>query len=221
MGLAALAVPLAARKGGRLHRRAGWLFSGALALSLVTALMIAAAWIAIPLVVKPDAARYVEALRQFGAFFGLLGLAGSHALVSGIGAIGRRSAAAPWLRGLERKLTWMLLIASPVVAWLGLTGGSVLLAAFGILFTVDTVSGLRRPRPPIGRTVIVAHVDSMLGAATVATTAFTVQIVSRIDAAQQFSLMVWMVPVALGFGATAWWKRRLARAGGRYTAPAQ
>lgn len=216
VGLATLAVPLVARKGSRLHRRAGWVFVMSMAISLALALLIAASWIAIPLVVKPDAADFVPALRRFAAFFGLLGLAGAHALFGGIAAIGRRRRERPWLSVVARRLPWTLLVAGPIVFWAGVSGDSVLLMAFGGLFTVGAIADVRRPPVHHDKTVLVAHVEAMLGAATVATTAFTVQIVGRIDHAAAFSVVAWMVPVGLGMLATRVWRGRVQR--GRYTA---
>ncbi len=215
IGLLSLAIPLIARKGGPLHRRAGWLFAIAIGVATLSSLIIAASWICIPAVVKPKAVGQVAALRTFGAFFGLLGLAGANALISGIAAIGRRRASITWLRPLATRTTWALAIASPAVVWLGFASGSILLIAFGALFTVGAIADLRRPALSGHRTVLVAHVEAMLGAGTVATTAFTVQFASRLGAASQFALVSWMAPVALGMLATVVWRRRVAA--GRYT----
>lgn len=216
VGLATLAVPLVARKGSVLHRRAGWVFVASMAVSLALALLIAASWIAVPLVVKPEAVGHVADLRRFGAFFGLLGLAGAHALFGGIAAIGRRRRQRPWLSVVARRLPWTLVVAGPIVFWAGLSGDSVLLMVFGGLFAVGAIGDVRRPAAAHDKTVLVAHVEAMLGAATVATTAFTVQIVGRLDAAAAFSVTAWMVPVGLGMLATRVWRGRVQR--GRYTA---
>ena len=216
VGLATLAVPLVARKGSRLHRRAGWVFVASMSISIAFALLVAASWILIPLTVKPGAGQHVADLRRFGAFFGLLGLAGAHALFGGIAAIGRRRRQRPWLGIVARRIPWALVVAGPLTFWAGLSGDSILLMAFGGLFTVAAIGDVRRPAVSHDKTVLVAHVEAMLGAATVATTAFTVQMVSRIGGASAFSLTVWMVPVGLGMLATWIWRGRVQR--GRYTA---
>jgi len=216
LGLATLAVPLLARKGSTLHRRAGWVFVVSMGISIALSLLIATAWIAMPLVVKPNAVDHVADLRRFGAFFGLLGLAGAHALFGGVAAIGRRRRERPWLGRVARRIPWTLVVAGPVVFWVGLAGDSVLLMVFGGLFAVGAIGDVRRPAVTHDKTVLVAHVEAMLGAATVATTAFTVQVVGRVDAAAAFSVTAWMVPVGLGMLATRVWKGRVQR--GRYTA---
>lgn len=218
IGLLSLAVPLATRKGSAAHRGAGWVFVVAMALAVTCSLVIATSWLIVPLWVKPSAAGHLGTLRTFGAFFGLLGLSGGNALLSGLAAIGRRRLTSPWLPRAARISTWALVLAAPAVVWLGFISGSVLLIAFGTLFTIGAVTELRRPAISGRATMVIAHLEAMLGAATVATTAFTVQFVSRIDAASEFSLWAWMAPVGAGMLATIVWRRRAARE--RYHHPA-
>lgn len=220
LGLLSLALPLLARKGSRRHRLAGWVFAVAMGISMSTALLVSATWIAVPLVVKPQSAgvdpqKAAEVVRAFGLFFGVLGLLGGHALAAGLGAIGARRRVWPWLIPVARAFAVALLVAGPLLVLVGVSRGSVLLIAIGGLGTVSGIGGRRMPLLARGyasrQTVLVAHVEAMLGVATVATTAFFVQVGGRLGLGE-FSLWVWALPVALGQVATVLWRRR-ARAG--------
>src|SRR5215472_9664633 len=99
LGLLTLTVPLVAKKGGTVHTRVGWVFTGAMASSALTGLLIAALWIAVPLTVKPPApslsaeqgAARAHFFRSFGAFLGFVGILTLSSLAQGIGALGRKT----------------------------------------------------------------------------------------------------------------------------------
>ena len=219
VGLLSLALPLLARKGSRRHRLTGWGFAIAMAISMSTALLISASWIAIPLVVKPqspgvDPHEASETLRAFGMLFGVLALLGGHALAAGLGAIGARRRRWPWLLPLARVQGLGLLVAGPLLLLIGISRGSVLLMAIGGLGIVSGIASRRMPLLASAytsrQTVLIAHVEAMLGVATVATTAFFVQMGGSLGLGA-FSLWVWAVPVSLGHFATVLWRRRVRR----------
>lgn len=219
VGLLLLVIPLLARKGSRVHRSAGWAFGLAMALSMVTALAISASWIAAPQAIARwrdgDPVRAVTVLRVFGLFFGLLGLLGMHTLASGLQAIGRRRRSWRWLAPLVRRLAIATAVAGPAVLVIGLFYVKVLLLVVGAMGTWAGVAALRSTPQTGPSTVLLAHVEGMLGVATVATTAFFVQLTSRLGA-HTFALWVWAVPLVAGHLATVLWQRRV-RAG-QYTA---
>jgi hypothetical protein len=222
LGLVSMLVPLLARKGGRLHRRAGWVFTLAMGIVAVTGLAIAAAWLLAPLGAKPPervldpeaTARYVEGLRRGGVFFGFLAVLVGSAAWNGVVATRQRRGVIAWGNPIDLGFAWavtglgtVLLVAS--VAW-----GQPVFMGFGVLGLVTGVSDLRFFRH--GRNEKSAwlrrHLQAMLGGATAATTAFTVQVVGRMldDAGfGQWMIAAWLLPVAAGTGLSVWWSRRV------------
>lgn len=210
VGLLSLAGPLIAAKGSRAHRNAGWVFCTGMAVSVVTGVLIAGSWITIPALVKTIPAEHYEALvsqlRTFGWFFGLLSALAAYALIAGIGAIRNRDGRAPAWAAAERASAATVTLLSAVVAGLGGWQGEPLLIGFGLLGLYNGVTGLR---PKKARPWITSHLDAMLGCATVATTAFTVQLFPRLGLGNRFNLVAWLAPLALGHVAAWWWTRRV------------
>lgn len=210
VGLLSLVAPLVTKKGGRGHRIGGWIFGGGMAVSVVTGVLVAASWIAIPSLVKSIPAEQHDALvaqlRMYGWFFGLLSALAGHALIAGIGAIRNRDGHAPTWAAAERAGAATVTVLGVLVSGLGGWNGQPLLIAFGLLSIYGGVSALR---PKTEKPWVVSHLDAMLGCATVATTAFTVQLFPRLGLGTRFDLIAWLAPLAVGQLATWWWTRRL------------
>ncbi|MEM7678442.1 MAG: hypothetical protein AAF449_20825, partial [Myxococcota bacterium] len=216
LALSIIVIPLVARKGGALHRRAGWVFTGSMAVVSVTGLIISAAWIVIPLIVKPtdagasieEIARYVRSVRVTGLFFALLSFMTAYAVWGGISA----------LRNFSYRAQTVIVFCVPILA----VGLSVLAAGvyFGqVVFTIFGSAAaslaardllrLRQSSSRTGQERIVAHLNAMLGGATAAATAFTVQVVSRLTDIAVLKIAMWVGPAVLGIGTAAWFARRL------------
>lgn len=222
VGLVTMLVPLLARKGGRLHRRAGWVFAVAMAIVAVTGIGIAAAWLLDPLGAKPPAraldaeaaARYAEVLRRAGVFFGFIAVLVGSSAWSGVVATRQRRGAIAWGNPIDLGLAWTVTGLGAVLVAVGVAWGQPLFIAFGGLGLVSGVSDLRffrRAKQEPGAWLR-RHLQAMLGGATAATTAFTVQVVGRMldDAGfGEWMLAAWLVPVTAGTGLSVWWSRRV------------
>lgn len=236
VGLVTMLVPLLARKGGRLHRRAGWVFTVAMGIVALTGLAIAIAWLVDPLGAKPPAptldleaqARHAAALRRGAVFFGFIAVLVGSAAWNGVVATRQRRGTIAWGNPIDRGFAWAVTALGGVLLALGVAQGQPLFIGFGGLGLVSGASNLRflgRARELQGQW-LQRHLQAMLGGATAATTAFTVQVVGRmIDdgglgkwVLGELMLVAWMVPVGLGTGLSVWWSRRVPpRPGSRYT----
>ncbi|NVB40663.1 hypothetical protein G6O69_22685 [Pseudenhygromyxa sp. WMMC2535] len=220
--VAVLPVPLIAKKGREVHRRAGWVFVVAMAIVAVTGLLLALAWGLCPLLVKPpsaaatpeELAELTRSYRRFALFFATVGVISGTSIWQGISALRIKAGGRP---GALDHMAWVAMVAcgAPLLV-MGARAGATLFIAFGALALVNGIADARFVlRPPQGRAAwIIRHIQSMIGGATAALTAFSALTLRRyIDAEGSFSLLFWLVPVALGvLGSVAWtrsWRRRL------------
>lgn len=230
VGLVTMLVPLLARKGGPAHRRAGWVFAAAMAIVAVTGLAIAGAWLLDPLGAKPPeraldaeaAARYAQALRRAGVFFGFIAVLVGSAAWNGVVATRQRRGTIAWGNPIDLGLAWTVTGLGVVLLAVGVAWGQPLFMAFGGLGLVSGVSDLRFLRRVDAQQQPGAwlrrHLQAMLGGATAATTAFSVQVVGRMldDAGfGEWMLVAWLLPVGLGTGLSVWWSRRVRPGHGR------
>ncbi|MEL7367947.1 MAG: hypothetical protein AAFN74_03470 [Myxococcota bacterium] len=216
LSLICVLIPLWARKGGTLHCRVGWIFTGSMVVVSVTGFFIAVAWIAIPLEVKPlapgatpeELARQALSYRATGPFFGLLSFMTAYSVWGGISA----------LKDLSNRGTIVaafctpILITGLVVLTVGLYFGQVVFMIFGTAASAMAIRDLWRLRnanPRTGRERIIAHLNAMLGGTTAAATAFTVQVVSRLTDVGFIKVAMWVGPALLCMGTAAVFSRRL------------
>ena len=204
-------VPLFASKGRALHRRAGWVFAAAMTLATVTGIASSIGWIAIPQLVKQlpsdprRAAHAIGQLRAGGAFFGVLSLMSAQALVFGLVAT-RFPDQRPMQHPLASTVTALLAVASGVALFVALHTHSVLAGVFAVLGLLNAINPLRRKK---AKSWLRTHIEARLGACTVATTPFTVQMVGRGSASMLTMALAWSAPIAVGMATTAWWTRRI------------
>ena len=196
--LLSMAVPLIARKGGRLHVRAGWVFVAGMTIVSVTALALSAARFFFD--PRPQAQTagvflfYVAILTGAGVSAGMRALRGK-----------RRTAASrhPWDIGLAALLT---------ATGLGMAAYGVMLRVplFVIFSAVGIANGVGQLRywlrPPTSTMHWwYEHMSGMLGACIAATTAFLVNNAGNLGLSN-LSLVVWLTPAIVGGPATAVWR---------------
>lgn len=231
VGLVTMLVPLLARKGGRWHRRMGWVFTLAMAIVAITGVAIAAAWLLDPLGAKPPGrvldlaaqARYAATLREAGVFFGFIAVLVGSAAWNGVVATRQRRGTIAWGNPIDLAFAWGVTGLAAVLLVVGVAEGQPLFMAFGGFGLVGGVADLRffRSRRDQPGEWLRRHLQAMLGGATAATTAFTVQVVGRMLDDRGFGewmLVAWLLPVVVGTGLSVWWSRRVRPGlGPRYT----
>ncbi|MEM1249577.1 MAG: hypothetical protein AAGK22_24590, partial [Acidobacteriota bacterium] len=107
---------------------------------------------------------------------------------------------------IETKVVTALLAIGSIFALVrGLPSMDPFLLVAAGMGTMNASSGWRTT----SKSWLRLHIEAMLGACTVATTAFVVQMTSRISTDVVASALAWTLPVALGMGLTALWTRPL------------
>ncbi|ACY17289.1 hypothetical protein [Haliangium ochraceum] len=225
LGLLAAFVPLLGRKGGALHRRAGWTFVLAMLFTAVSGIVIAALWMAVPLSLRSssaalspgDAARLVANARIFAALLMYLAVLILSALWHGVRAmrVRRRAAATRELGGhlLDHALPWLMFAGGIALAGFGLFHAQIVHIAFGILGGLGGYQDLRvmQAPPQRGRPLLIRHLEAMISACIAAATAFLVFGARHwLDGLLPSSLafLPWLAPSALGMLLIAKYKRR-------------
>jgi uncharacterized membrane protein len=199
IALAAMWIPMVARKGANLHRKAGRVFVAAMATVSVTALVLAGARFFFD--TRPLA-------RQAGLFLLFISLLTGAAVSSGVRVLKTRQRTGPHLHWWDVGLAGLLAAASVGAAVYGLVFEVTLFVAFS---GIGLISGgtqlaywLRPPRTPMHWWF--EHMSSMLGACIAATTAFLVVNAPRLGL-ETFSVVVWLAPTIVGGSAIAIWTR--------------
>ena len=197
--LLSMFIPLVARKGGRTHRRSGWVFVGGMAVVSITALMLSAGrYFFDP---RPEA-------KEFSLFLFYIAILTGESVSSGIRALRTKD------RSIHRTYAWdiglasLLTLTAVAMAGYGLASGHVLFAWFSIIGFVNGVQGLFYwLRPQTDRMHWwFRHMSSMLGSCIAATTAFLVVNAPQAGLSRG-SLIVWITPGVVGGVATALWTR--------------
>jgi hypothetical protein len=203
VGLVAFWIPVLGKKGGRLHRRAGWVYTVAMSIALVLAVGLVCALLIAPAYTTPGAP--AEGVRRFAAFLGILPVLTFSGLWQGIGSL------RGFAGGTVSKATLVVLFAGGLVELgLALLWRSPLHAIFGGI-AVFSASTSRRPLPATKRGRIAAHLAGMLATGIAAHTAFLVFGAPRLVPALGagfLGVVLWVLPSALGTLAITWWTRR-------------
>jgi uncharacterized membrane protein len=212
VALASMLVPLFTKKGGSLHRQAGWVFVAGMTVVSITAFILAG----VRAITDPTPQG-----RQAGVFLFYI------ALLTGAGV----SAGVRVLRDKDRTGThrhwWDVGVAAT------LTAGSLATLAYGLatrhtLFTAFSAIGIVNGtsqlkywlRPPTHHMHWwFEHMGTMFGACIAATTAFLVVNAGRLGA-ETFSLAVWLSPSAVGVPTIVLWTRYYRRKFGPARQPA-
>lgn len=202
LALGSFGVPLISRKGGPLHRRAGWIYCYSMWAAAVAAWAICAARL-----IDDDASNDVPAV--FLAFVGLLAANGA---ATGVRVLRMKTRAAETPSKVDVGSSALLLAASVGLGVFGIVHGATLSVAFGALGTFLAVRQLRSwLRRPAGKfDWWYAHMGNMLAACIGTVTAFLVVNVPRFGL-NRYGLFFWLGPGVLGGVAITVWTRHYRR----------
>ena len=197
VSLASMFVPMATKKGGRTHRRAGWVFVGGMTIVSVTAFILSVA----RLVTDPS-----QTGRQAAAFLFFVAILTAAGVSAGVRVLRVKSRSAahtdPWDLGLAATLV----LASVGMSVWGLAIGRSLFVAFSLIGLgtggSQLVYWLRVPTHRMHWWF--QHMGAMMGSCIAATTAFLVVNSGRLGF-ETFALAVWLTPTVIGVPTIALW----------------
>jgi hypothetical protein len=206
--LLSMFIPMIAKKGGTVHRRAGWVFVGGMTIVSITALVLSAGrFISDP---SPGG-------RIAGLFLFYIAVLTGGGVSAGVRALRFKA------RTDRHRHAWDVGVAATIAA------SGVMMAAFGlaiqqpllIAFSIIGVANgggqlaywLRPPAHPMHWWF--EHMNLMLGSCIAATTAFLVNNAGVLGLPPT-SLVVWLAPTAVGVPAIVFWIRYYRR---RFSGP--
>lgn len=195
VGLLSMLFPLVAKKGARLHRLTGWVFTLGMALSAVTGIAMAAAWILMPQVFQPSST--VLEARVDGVFLALIGALTGNALIQAVTAVRRKKPAARGGLVPRASIAVLVMIALASIA-LGVAYGAKLSLLFGVGSLVSALADLRFTMRPLTSPMAwwYQHMNAMSTACISAITAFLVLGARRWLGSDVLGDRVWMLWVA-------------------------
>jgi len=209
LALASMWIPLVTRKGGRTHRRAGWVFVVGMTIVSVTAVGLAC-W-RLLFDPRPEA-------RNFAVFLLYIALLSGSSVSAGVRVLRAKRRTGvhrhPWDVGLP----FLLTASSAAIALFGIRTGQPLFAAFSIIGLLNGITALRYwLRPPTSPMHWwFEHMSGMLGGCIAALTAF---LVVNTNTLGLMPLAAWLGPsIVLGPITAAWtqyYRRRFGQAEGR------
>ncbi len=199
VALAAMLIPIFTKKGGSIHRKAGWVFVGGMTIVSLTAFVLAGAR------AMTDPSPLGRRAGLFLFFVALLTGAGVSAGIRVLRAKSRTTVHRNWWDiGIALALT----ATSVLALGYGLATGQPLFSAFSLIGFGTGGSQLRYwLRPPTHPMHWwFEHMGAMLGSCIAATTAFLVVNAGRLGA-DTFSLAIWLAPTVIGAPTIVLWTR--------------
>ena len=197
IALASMVIPIVATKGGRTHRRAGWVFVASMAVVSVTALILSTGRMLFD--PRPEA-------KDFGFFLVVVALLTGSAVSAGVRVLRFRNRVTPRLHWWDTGVPVVLAGASLVLGAYALAHGRILFVAFSGLGLLNAAGSLRywlrAPSTPMHWWF--EHMNGMLTGCIAATTAFLVVSGDRVGIVP---LVAWLGPAAIGAPAIALWTR--------------
>ncbi len=195
VALASMLIPIVAIKGGRLHRRAGWVFVGAMAIVSATALLLSGA----RLFFDPR-----PAARDAGFFLLAVAFLTANAVSTGVRVLQFKQRTTPHLHWWDTGLPALTALFSLALGAYGIWRGQVLFMAFSVIGLLGGGGALRYwLRIPTTRMHWwFEHMGAMLGGCIAATTAFLVVNASNMG---MWPMVAWLSPSIIGTPATIIW----------------
>jgi hypothetical protein len=227
LALVSFWIAIAAKKGGRVHLRAGRCFEWSMYFNAATPRVAATADLLAPTLVHPPAAgvdpdRAAAGTRKLGAFLGYLGLVSLATTRRGVRSVQTRRDPSQLRTPEYLSLAAVTIAAGVAVAVLGLTrasGPDVLLLSMSTLGPAIGIAmfvqAFRREHGP--RDWLYHHLGSMIGGGIAAHTAFAVFGAGRILPIQlpgAWRIVPWLLPTAIGVPAIFIWIARYTRRAG-------
>lgn len=201
--LLSMFVPLLARKGGLLHRRAGWVFVAGMAIVSVTSLILGAD----RFIRNPWDGAQTNAL-----FLSYLGVFTGNLVWTGVRVLQFKDRTAPHRGLLEVALPAFAVVAGVAMGIYGQVADEPLLVAFAIVGTLSGAGQLAywfsSPGEPMHWWF--AHMYLMLGGCIAAVTAFVVNNVGRIGLPGD-TVLIWIAPTLCGLPIGIAWTRHYRR----------
>ena len=199
MTLVSMWIPMFAKKGGQLHKRAGMVFVGAMAAVSITSLMLAGArFLFDP---RPEAQRA-------GLFLLYVSILTGASVSTGVRVLRTKKRVGPNLHWWDLGLSAVLAASSVAMAIYGIATGTTLFAGFSVIGLVNgggqLAYWLRNPQSPMHWWF--EHMSAMLGACIAAITAFLV-VNAQHWGLDTFSIVLWLAPSIVGVPAIAMWTR--------------
>lgn len=195
--LLSMFIPLVAPKGGRTHRRSGWVFVSGMTIVSITALALSAArYFYDP---RPEA-------KAFALFLFYIAILTGSAVSAGVRVLRTKNRVEihthPWDIGLSSLLT----LTSVAMLVYGIATSTFLFAGFSVIGLVSGVQGLYYwlRKPTCRMHWWFRHMSAMLGACIAATTAFLV-VNAPFAGLSRASMIVWFAPSIIGTPLTAMW----------------
>ena len=195
-------IPLVTKKGGRTHRRAGWVYVGAAATLAVTAFVLC-----IPLVSDSHPRRW-----HAGVFLAYVGVFAGASAQLGVRALRTKGRTLASRAPIDLVPPLLLVAGGVALAAFGAVWSMVLYVLFAALGVALGVAQLRfwLTPPAHGRQWFLAHMTAM-GTSCIATvTAFVVANARRLGM-HTFDLALWVGPIAVLSGGLTIWRRHYAR----------
>jgi hypothetical protein len=197
LALASMLIPMIATKGGRAHRRAGWVFVASMSIVSLTALLLSGARVLFD--PRPEA-------RTFGYFLLVVALLTGAAVSAGVRVLRFKNRASARIHWWDTGLPLVLAAASVALGIDGISRGQMLFVAFAVLGLLSAGGSLRYWLRPPGSAMHwwFEHMGGMLTGCVAATTAFLVIGGSRLGI---WPLVAWLTPALIGGPGIAIWIR--------------
>ena len=222
VSLFAFWLPALTRKGGKLHRKAGWFYVWAMLGVVVTAAVLSLLLLAIPLVVRPMPASlsatrlpaYLRQVRATGAFFGYVSLLTFTAGWQGIRVLQAKQGIAGMNTPFNIGLCLLDVVCGAGGVLMGLQMNEPLFIIFGGLTLASGAVFLHRLRRnrEVKMYWWMEHLNGMITTGIAAYTAFFVnggaRLMGRLFAhAPNLQLIPWIAPTILGTFCTIYLRR--------------
>lgn len=196
VSLLVFSVPLVTRKGGRTHRRIGWVYVAAAATVAVTGLLSC-----IPLVSSGSPLRW-----RAGIFLAYVSVLAGASAQFGVRALRTKERTGPSRDSIDLIPQLLLVVGGVALATFGIQRSMVLYVLFAALGVVLGVAQLRfwLTPPAHPRAWFLAHMTGMGTSCITTVTAFIVVNARRLGM-RTFDLPLWAGPIAvLAIGLTLW-----------------